>query len=139
MIIVMAAATVLAIGAIFFIAQPLLRPPPKEFSTIGMVSFELLARRDRIYGELRELEFDFRVGKVTDPEYSESRERLESDGARVLRAIDAEIASLEQAIEREVGHLRSTTSACAACGATLAAGARFCPSCGATVQIVARS
>ena len=80
-----------------------------------------------------------RVGKVTDPEYSESRERLESDGARVLRAIDAEIASLELAIEREVGHLRSTTSACAECGATLAAGARFCPSCGATVQIVARS
>src|SRR5260370_16820060 len=104
MIIVMAAATVLAIGAIFFIAKPLLRPPPKEFSTIGMVSFELLARRDRIYSELLELEFDFRVGKVTDPEYSESRDRLESDAARALRPIHPEPPPLHPPIAPSAPH-----------------------------------
>jgi hypothetical protein len=138
MILVLTVATLLVIGGLCFIALPLARPPASETPSLGTVSPELLARRDRIYGELRELEFDFHVGKVTDPEYSLSRDRLESEAARVLRAIDVEIASLEQAIEREVNHLREASSECSACGATVNPGARFCPACGAPVPIPVR-
>jgi hypothetical protein len=135
MMIVLLAATLLGFGALAFIALPLVRPPAGETSSVGMVSPELLARRDRIYGELRELEFDLRVGKVTEADYVEARDRLEADAARVLRAIDVEILALDAAIEREVGQLRTSNTECAACGASLSPGARFCPACGATIKV----
>jgi hypothetical protein len=139
MMIVLFAATLLGFGVLAVIALPLVRPPAREASSIGAVSAELLARRDRIYGELRELEFDLRVGKVTDPDYSESRDRLESEAARVLRAIDVEVLALDAAIEREVGQIQSTGAECAACGASLTPGARFCPACGATIKVASHS
>jgi rRNA maturation endonuclease Nob1 len=135
MMIVLFAATLLGFGTLALIALPLVRPPTGETSPIGTVSAELLARRDRIYGELRELEFDLRVGKVTDPDYSEARDRLESEAARVLRAIDVEVLALDAAIEREIGQVRSVGTECVACGASVTPGARYCPSCGATIKV----
>ena len=131
MIVVILLGVALAIGAVTVIVTPFLRPPRPELTATITACAELRARRDRIYGELRELEFDARVGKVSPLEYAEARERLELDGARVLRAIDLEIQALDDAIERDVGALRSAGVACLACGATLSASSRFCPICGA--------
>ena len=44
------------------------------------------------------------------------------------------ILALDAAIEREVGQLRTSNTECAACGASLSPGARFCPACGAIIK-----
>lgn len=139
MILVIVVGIILALGTVAIIVTPLLRPPRAQPAQTLTVSAELLARRDRIYGELRELEFDSRVGKVTSDEYSEARERLESDAARVLRAIDLEVKTINDVIEREVGALRTSGEACAACGTPISPDARFCPVCGVPTTVTARS
>ena len=101
-------------------------------------SRELLARRDRVYHELRELEFDYRVGKITTVDYREAQAQLEIEAARVLQAIDAQVRVIDEEIEREVQRLRQSRGNCPACGAPIGAPARFCGACGARLEVVAR-
>src|SRR5439155_16093673 len=127
----------LLVGA--FVAYPLLRPAAWSGKTSPAA--ELFARRDRMYGELRELEFDFRVGKVTEEDYREARENLETEAARVLRAIELRTRDVAEEIERDIQRARSEqrrANLCPSCQAAIAPGVRFCPSCGAAQSVAAR-
>ena len=129
------AGSILAVLAIAFIVFPLIRPDRRDSAIRSAEG--LLARRDRIYGELRELDFDRDVGKLSVEDYEEARARLETEAARVLRALDARASTVEAEIEREVRELRDNRSICRACGGPVAPGARFCPACGAARSVVA--
>lgn len=75
------------------------------------------ARRDAALAALRELEFDYRTDKIAEEEYR----HLRAEYAReAVRARDEAGDETEEAEE-----------ACAACGASLRPGARFCARCGA--------
>jgi rubrerythrin len=126
----------LAVLAVLVIVYPLIRPT--RSATAIRTAEGLLARRDRIYGELRELEFDRDVGKLGAEDYEEARDRLETEAARVLRALDARASTVEAEIERDVRELRDNRSICRDCGASVAPSARFCPACGADLSVAAR-
>jgi hypothetical protein len=49
---------------------------------------QLLERRDTIYDKLRDLRFEFRAGKFSEPDYEETRHSLEIEAARVLADMD---------------------------------------------------
>jgi hypothetical protein len=131
--------TVLLLGTVIvLIAYPLLQTRRSAVAANTGETEELLLRRDRLYSELRELEFDYRVGKVPPEDYQELRRQLENDAARVLQAIDVEVKEIDDEIEREVRHLREMSTTCPSCGATLTANARFCAACGAALKVAAR-
>ncbi|MGH7861102.1 MAG: zinc-ribbon domain-containing protein [Candidatus Dormibacteraceae bacterium] len=138
MILLAAGAIVLVVAVAAFVVYPIVRPPFSLLAVGTSQSEELLRRRDRVYAELRELEFDLHVGKVTDADYLEARLQLETEAARILQAIDVEIKAIDGEIEREVKRLRETRRACPSCGAALAPNVRFCPGCGEPVKAVAR-
>ncbi|MFQ5682020.1 MAG: cytochrome c-type biogenesis protein CcmH [Candidatus Binatia bacterium] len=48
----------------------------------------LQLERNRLYANLRELEFDYQTGKLSEADYRESRQSLEAQAAMVLREID---------------------------------------------------
>jgi len=131
-------AIVLVVAVIAFVVYPLLRPTRSPFDSTGSQTEELFRRRDRVYTELRELEFDYRVGKVAADDYAEAREQLENEAARILQAIDVEIKAIDEEIEREVRRLRENRRTCPSCGAAIAPTARFCPSCGEPLKAMAR-
>ena len=131
-------AALLAIGVVVFLALPFVREPRSLAVEGSGPSAELLARRDRVIGELREADFDFRVGKLTPEDYNATRDRLEGEAARILHAIDVQVAALDEDIEREIREFRTNHRACPNCDATVAPGARFCVSCGATLQATAK-
>src|SRR4051812_48804546 len=117
--IVLCLAVLCTLVAVAAIALPLIRPDRAQAPRRASISPELVARRDRIYTEIRELEFDQRVGKVSGDDYPIARERLEPEAARVLRAIDLEVSLLEEEIEGEVRApraLQAEAPACPACG-----------------------
>ncbi len=68
---------------------------------------------------LRDLEFEFRTGKVSDADYSRLRPRLEREALRARDAVDGSPA----------------TDGCAVCGVTLDGTESFCPSCGAATGV----
>ncbi len=49
---------------------------------------QLLERRDAIYENLRDLKFEHRAGKFSEPDYEETRKALETEAATVLAEIE---------------------------------------------------
>jgi hypothetical protein len=58
----------------------------------------LRERKEAVYENLRDLNFEYKAGKVPDADYQSMRTSLEEEAAAVL----AEIARLEQAAGQEV-------------------------------------
>src|SRR5713226_9657815 len=67
-----------------------LRPPDFEDPNPGA---QLLQERFRLYADLKELEFDFQAGKLSEADYTELRRDLETKAAAVLAKLDAMAAS----------------------------------------------
>ncbi|MBX6770137.1 MAG: zinc ribbon domain-containing protein [Chloroflexi bacterium] len=137
MTILVTAAVVLTIAVAAFVLYPLLRGETTPVD-LPRVSEELLRRRDQVYAELRELEFDYRVGKVSAEDYTETRNRLETEAARLLRAIDVQVAAIDDEIEREIREIRARRRLCPSCGGEVPLTARFCPSCGEALKATAK-
>jgi hypothetical protein len=104
---------VLALGAVAYIARPLWRRDVgaeaivgSEGETIG----ELLSRRDVAYRALKEIEFDFRAGKLLEEDYQALLARYRAEAVAILQQLDKATAELDARIEREVAALRGTTS-----------------------------
>lgn len=99
---------------------------------------ELVDRRDSIYKALKELEFDYQVGKVSDADFQAFSTQLKSQAVAVLKEIDALQAigidpELDARIEAEIAALRRNGRAevaVAPVAAPEAAAAAFCPQCG---------
>lgn len=85
-------------------------------------------RKAAIYENLRDLQFEYRVGKLSDADYQQTKVALQRELATVLAAID------------EKGPVAKTAAKpapkpkpefiCASCGAHFAAPMKFCGECG---------
>jgi hypothetical protein len=65
------------------------RPDPAESSRLRTRLDQLLERRDTIYENLRDLRFEYRAGKFSEPDYEQVRQSLDAEAATVLAEIDA--------------------------------------------------
>jgi rubrerythrin len=108
-------------------------------------------RRD-VVRAIRELDFDYRTGKLNEDDYKRLRETQVQRGADILRQLDqlneaadsrrdadAEIEQRVAAIRQQpstretdavVQDGQATSLACPACGSRVSAADRFCPQCG---------
>lgn len=109
---------------------------------------ELVSQRESAFQALRELNFDHRVGKVTDDDFTAFEMGLKQAAADALRALDEWESeaddeldrALEQAVSTRRQALAGPQSAgrsdrvCAACGRPALAEDRFCGGCGAALD-----
>ena len=81
----------LASAAALWIISPLFRPETfaaADYAAAGELQ-DLYALRDVAYDTLRDLEFDFRMGKMAEPDYRELKSRYQGEAAEILRQIGA--------------------------------------------------
>lgn len=133
-------AGLLGLGAVLLAAWPLLRPPDRwpglpERPDADRVR-ELVERREVALSALRDLEEDFRLGRIDEKEYEALRARYRRRAVAALKAVDqalgADAEALEKLIEREVALARRR---CPDCGRPLAEEFRFCPHCGQALNV----
>lgn len=88
---------------------------------------------------LKELEFDHAMGKVSENDFREQRERLRARAVRLMAELDG-AAMYRSRIERDLAALApagdgsggvTARPACGSCGTANDADARFCKQCGA--------
>jgi len=94
----------LTLGLGFWILRPLLAPEDfraEEYATSAELK-DLLVMRDVAYDTLRDLEFDFRMGKMAEKDYQELKVRYQGEAAEILRQIE----TLEERRKGEDGHSR---------------------------------
>jgi hypothetical protein len=80
------AAAVLAIGVLLFTlaVRPKDLPEPEPVSPVKYLE----ERKATIYENLRDLQFEYRVGKLSDPDYARTKQDLQRELAAVLAEID---------------------------------------------------
>ena len=86
-----ALAAVLAVVLVLWVARPFLLGRSEEVWEEDAAARErarLLEQRDRALQALKELEFDHRTGKITDPDYARLLPQLRSEAAAALSALD---------------------------------------------------
>ena len=90
-------------------------------------------RKAQIYDNLRDLQFEFRVGKLSDEDYQKTKLDLQKELAKVLAEIDAiqppqakATAAAVVAPERKP----KPPNVCPHCGAKFAQAMKFCGECG---------
>ena len=70
---------------------------------------QLLEDRETLYESIQELDFDYRMGKVEEDDYRQTRARYESQAVELLKAIDGtngRAEAVEDRIEQEIAALR---------------------------------
>jgi hypothetical protein len=87
----------------------------------------LQERKAQIYDNLRDLQFEYRVGKFSDEDYQKTKLDLQKELAKVLAEIDA-IQPKQAAVPAE--RKPKPPNECAHCGAKFAKPMKFCGECG---------
>jgi len=84
-------------------------------------------RRAAIYENLRDLQFEYRVGKLSDTDYQQTKVGLQKELAGVLAEIERVISGAPAAPAKAAP---KPVLACPHCGAEFAKPMKFCGECG---------
>lgn len=90
-------------------------------------------RRAAIYENLRDLQFEYRVGKLSDADYQQTKVGLQKELAGVL----AEIEKVNSGAAPVPAPAPKPSNVCPHCGAKFAKTMKFCGECGKTMSGVA--
>jgi rubrerythrin len=134
----------LALSALFFVGFPLFKPtlPQEEISERAKRkgSLEsLIKKKNASYRLIKELEMDYKMGKLSLEDYQRLEYRYKQEAIKILQEIDSyhQVSSLEEQIEKEIEALRqsrkskpTTTNLCPKCSWQVKPSDNFCPHCG---------
>ncbi len=100
-------------------------------------------RKATIYENLRDLQFEYRVGKLSDADYEATKTDLQKELAIVLAEIDKLTGAKPPATSAQpkaepVRARKAESIECASCGAKFATPMKFCGECGAPMTVEAR-
>ncbi len=146
------AATVISLAAVFWVVLPLLQPGRGDLIVEDDRLSQLLTRKDATLRAIKELEFDYHVGKIEEEDYKRLDQRLRRQAIGYMQQIEKlapDMAALDDALEAEIAKRRKThavpTGALAAeskaangSGAhapdTPSGEVRFCTNCGMALE-----
>jgi hypothetical protein len=152
-------AVVIGLAALFFVVWPLLakRVPPYQQQDDRLI--DLINRKDVVLAAIKDLEFDFHVGKISAEDFERFNERLRRQAIIYMQQIEKhspQIYSLDDALEAEIARQRQSRNGsrrkaspaapvpepavqitCAYCGNSLSPTQKFCGECGEPVSSVA--
>lgn len=121
---------VLALAVLAFIlsVRPKDLPAPEPVSPFA----HLDERKAAIYENLRDLQFEYRVGKLSEADYQQTKKDLQKELASVLSEIDKLKAKLGAPAAPPVPKVAKLSSGfvCTSCGAKFDKSLKFCGECG---------
>jgi hypothetical protein len=134
---IIAIAALIAVGAIVFIltvrAQDLPDPGPVS-------PFEHLdERKAAIYENLRDLQFEYRVGKLSDEDYQQTKKDLQGELAAVMAEVDRVRLKLSPNGAKPPAPKLPLVDplVCPHCGAEFSQPLKFCGECGKPMKVQA--
>ena len=140
---IIALSSLVAIAAIVYIlgVRPNDLPEPEPVSPFR----HLDERKAAIYDNLRDLQFEYRLGKLSDADYEATKKDLQRELAAVMAEVDRVKASLGPSAppppsrDREAAAAKprppkSAQNVCPHCGASFAQALKFCGECGKPMQ-----
>ncbi len=140
---IIAIAALIAVGAIVFILTVRAKdlPEPEPVSPFQ----HLDERKAAIYENLRDLQFEYRLGKLSDHDYQQTKKDLQRELAVVMAEVDrlklslspnGTSAAAQVAPPKTVEPKPVDPLMCPHCGAKFAQPLKFCGECGKAMKVV---
>jgi hypothetical protein len=120
-----ALALLVTVFGFLFLIRPADLPPPEPVSPTR----HLEERKARIYEGLRDLQFEFRLGKLSDDDYQRTKLDLQKDLAAVLAEIEHLGGAPQPQPAPQVKSAKPKYS-CPHCSASFEKAMKFCGECG---------
>ena len=133
---IIALAALIVIGALFLTLRISDKSLPPAESETPIKPLE--EAKVRIYEALRDVQFEYRVGKLSDADYQASKQSLQQELARVLHQMDA-AAPAPKAGKAKAEVVKPEPVAvpsyvCPHCGASFKDPLKFCGECGKPME-----
>ena len=132
---IIALAALIVIGALFLTLRISDKSLPPAESETPIKPLE--EAKVRIYEALRDLQFEYRVGKLSDADYQASKQSLQHELARVLHQMDAAAPATKAASVGKAPKPAMTEApsyVCPHCGASFKDPLKFCGECGKPME-----
>lgn len=93
---------------------------------------ELVERKENIYAAIKELEFDYQMGKLSEEDFQELRQQYKQEAVGLLKKIDKIQSKKRQFSKGKSAQKRGDSSIkyCWICGLAVTELDRFCANCG---------
>ncbi len=137
------AGATLATLAVIYVLMPLFKEPKGNLEVELLAETELdrlLNRKAVVYSNLKDLEFEYKMGRLGDSDFRRLEAGFKSEAAEILHKLDylGVENDLDETIEQAIAARKTkiapvqkgTAAKCPSCGSTLAPGKRFCADCG---------
>ena len=138
---IIAAAIVLTLGALFFVLFIRTKDVPEPVPVSPIQHLE--DRKQAIYDNLRDLQFEYRLGKLSDEDYQQTKLTLQKELAGVLSEMEATIKRLgltptrvpagSSNPKRQPQSVRPAVTVCPHCGAQFPQALKYCGECGRAI------
>ena len=135
---IIAITCLIAIAVIAFVlgVRPKDLPEPEPVSPFA----HLDERKAAIYENLRDLQFEYRVGKLSDEDYQNSKKDLQKELAAVMVEVDQLKEKVQQGkpvpAAKKAAPVKASGVVCASCGAKFDKDLKFCGECGKPMKAV---
>jgi hypothetical protein len=90
-------------------------------------------RKHAIYDNLRDLQFEYRLGKLTDDDYQQTKQALQKELAVVLNETEQTLKTLGLGAVRKQAKPVAKGTVCPHCGASFKETLKFCGQCGKAI------
>ncbi|MBZ5495802.1 MAG: hypothetical protein LAP85_05325 [Acidobacteriia bacterium] len=137
------AGTILTVLMAIYVLMPLFKEPKGNLEVELLAETELdrlLNRKAVVYSNIKDLEFEYKMGRLGDADFHRLEAGFKAEAAEILQKLDHLGVEenldegLEQAIAARKAKLTSGRGqeprACPACGSEVAPGKQFCADCG---------
>lgn len=122
---------------LLFIAYPLYNRRLVETGGSDVMESELtdlLYRKEAVYIALKDLEFDYKTGKLDDSDYQEMKSKFEAEAVGLLGRIDeVEKGSKSPKSGSHLSAKKAEGRFCVKCGSAVGDDFNFCGKCGAAI------
>ncbi len=126
----------LASAVSFFVILPIVQVRAKaglKGTSSNNYPSDLMDRKETIYAAIKDIEFDYEMGKLSEEDFEELRQQYKDQAVSLLKKIEQK---QKKVVKGEVlGSKNKSTNAnfCSMCGTALIASDKFCANCGEKV------
>src|SRR5438309_906514 len=128
------AATVLVLAALAFTFFVRTKDIPEPVPVSPTQHLE--DRKHAIYDNLRDLQFEYRLGKLSDEDYQQTKQSLQRELAVVLSEMESVVKKLgltPTRVPQKPAIAKRPSTVCPHCGAQFPQSLKFCGECGRAI------
>jgi len=104
-------ALLISLVALLYVVWPIIQPNEEPVWVEDDRLTEMISRKDAVLRSIKDLEFDYQVGKVSDEDYERFNQRLRRQAITYIQQIEKlapQTANLDETLEAEIAQMRRT-------------------------------